>query len=217
MAIRKYAPGEHPEGFVGLRVVASVAGEYRQKYFSTTGLTGVHLQIVETQAAMLEQEWKAESLWCQYQQFVTTSHPLAQPCRGVGVHGITAQFKQASSNWHAGFRVGLGRGVSPGEFMFKDMLYSEAWRSAVTLWANHNKVLPEDLERVLNNPPPPEQFKQLRRQMISEGREIPVEALRDVFRETREKLRPKATEPVGPEDIESWFRRAAAKLEVSHS
>ena len=82
----------------------------------------------------------------------------------------------------------LGRRQGPKRFHFKTALFSEAWREAVHFWADEHTVFDEDRDRVLATPPSPGQFSALRRQMNSEGRDIPTEALEPVFREQRMRL-----------------------------
>src|SRR5690606_21715335 len=126
------------------------------------------------------------------------------PGRGTGVSGITLGFVQ-DRTWIPCFIVQLSRKRGAARFTFARRLYSETWKAAVDAWAENYTILPDDYERVLNNPPPPEQFKELRRIMNAEGFEIPVTALRPVFTEQREKIRkmkPLALKPYKPCSIE---------------
>lgn len=194
MSVHYYAPGDHGSGFVGFRVTSSFNDNYRQAYFSTRPAKSqsdddVYFRYQRLRAEYQNAEWEAESLWYQYQQFVTTSNATSKPYRGLGIHGITATF----AAWHGGkwepcFTV--SRPGKPGKrFMFRHHPFSEAWTLAVNLWAEEYEILEEDYLRVLNNPPDPEHFKRLRRQMNDhEGFDISVEALRPVFSEQREQL-----------------------------
>lgn len=194
MGIAYYSFDEHDSGFVGFRVTRGFGGDYRQAYFSTyfakyQSDEDKYFRYQRLRAEYQEAEWEAESLWYQYQQFVTTSNRTSKPWRGLGIHGITAMFaRYYGGTYQPCFSVNRP-GKPQKRFMFKFHRYSEAWALAVDLWARENGILEEDRIRVLNNPPPPEHFKQLRRQMNDhEGFDIPVEALGPVFEEQREQL-----------------------------
>lgn len=194
MGIRYYAPGEHPTGWVGFRVTRGFGQNYRQAYFNTVlakaqSDSDPYFRYQRLQAEYKEAEWVAESLEYQYTQFVTTSNPTAKPWRGLGVHGITAMFARYYGGTHQPCFSVNRPGKPQKRFMFKFMPYSEAWAQAVNLWADENNIMPEDRMRVLNNPPDPEHFKHLRRQMNDhEGFDISVEALGPVFQERREQI-----------------------------
>lgn len=196
MAIKYYARGEHPAGFIGFRVTAGFGGKYYQKYFGT-GKAGrqddgdPRYLFQRLSAELQDAKWKADGLAYRYRTFVTSDHPNTLPYRGVGVHSITAGFFGEKSTWQAGFAV--NRPQQPGQrprgakyFTFNNLPYSQAWDSAVRLWSELYDIAEIDTQRVLSNAPPPEQFKELRRQMNQEGFSIPVSALSSVFREQRE-------------------------------
>lgn len=228
MAIKHYKRGEHPAGFIGFRVAVSFGGKYRQKYISTSDITEEEsaFTLRKLEAQLLEQQWKQESLLQQYQVSVTSSHPNTKPGRGLGVHGLTMAFSaDKRGTWSAAFVVQNERSV-PERFTFANRLYSDAWRDAVNRWGAVHDVLPEDLERVLNNPPDPARFKELRRIMVEEGHDVPVGALHHVFREQRERLKgvkpikeapavalpgvPKVDDKIARE-MEEWFNSVASK------
>lgn len=198
MAIKYYAKGEHPAGFIGFRVTAGFDGKYHQKYFGTGDAgrqdDGDPRYLYQRLSAELQDaKWKAESLAYQYRTFVTSNHPHTLPFRGVGVNSITAGFFGEGTTWRAGFAVSRPhlsgrRPRGAKRFTFNNLPYSQAWESAVKLWSKLYDIAEVDTQRVLNNPPPPEQFKELRRQMNLEGFSIPVSALSSVFQEQREQL-----------------------------
>lgn len=193
MSVRYYGPGDHPGGFVGFQVTRSWDDDYRHTSFSTSPAKSqsdndLYFRYKRLQAEYQDAEWAAESVLYQYQQFITTSSNKAKPYRGLGIHGITATFAQYGKACQPCFTV--SRPGKPGKrFLFKFHPFSEAWLLAVNLWADENGILEEDRARVLANPPDPEHFKQLRRQMNDyEGFDISVEALGPVFSEQREKM-----------------------------
>ncbi len=51
MAIRVYQEGEHPSGFIGIRVTRSFGGKYRQNYFSFRK-SGGFISVKEQKALM---------------------------------------------------------------------------------------------------------------------------------------------------------------------
>lgn len=191
MSVFYYGPGDHDSGFVGFRVTRSWNGDYRQRYFSTNMAelqsdSDRYFKYQRLQAEYQDTVWAIESLEHQYHQFVTTNKSNTKPERGVGVHGIVIMFATAYGGKYApGF--GVSRPDKPQKrFMLKDHLFSDAWRLAVNHWADENSIADEDRTRVLGNPPHPDQFKRLRHQMVNEeGRNVPVEALRPVYREQR--------------------------------
>lgn len=197
MAIRVYQEGEHPSGFVGIRVTRSFGGKYRQTYFSFRKSGGFinakEQKALMQQAEALEEQWKAESLQARYESRLTSAHPNTKPYRSVGVEGITAEFAVDNSGpervyYYPGFRVSQP-GVKSGaarHIRFSLHGYSGAWKLAVEMWAERYNILPKDKNRVLKNMPDPSQFVALRRQMNKEGHDIPTTALSSVFAEQRQ-------------------------------
>ena len=196
MAIRVYQEGEHPSGFVGIRVTRSFGGKYRQTYFSFRKSGSVipakEQKVLLQQAQALEEQWKAESIQARYESRLTSAHPNTKPHRSVGVEGITAEFAVDNAGpdrvyYYPGFRVSQP-GVKSGaarHIRFSLHGYTGAWQLAVEMWAERYNILPKDKKRVLKNMPDPNQFVALRRQMNKEGHEIPTTALSTVFAEQR--------------------------------
>lgn len=207
MSIKYYAKGEHPTGFIGFRVTVGYAGKYLQKYFKTSGDEFrfqddrcVFFKRQRLRAELQNAEWEADSAWYQYQKFVSSDHPSTGPHHGVGVHGITLQFKRdRRGKWQAGIEINTPKNARShkgkrGHFFytFRTQSFTKVWRRCVNIWADMNEVLKEDRARVLASPPPPQQFKELRRHLNENtAADIPVEALRPVFAEHREHLKAK--------------------------
>ena len=188
MAIRVYGVGEHPSGFIGIRVTRSFAGQYRQAYFSFRQEGGIataeRQKSLMTEAEALEARWKKESEEHKYQSRLSLAHPNTKPGRSVGVEGITAEFAvdnsgQTRSYYYPGFRVSQpGPGSRAATHIrFSQHGYEGAWKAAVELWAERYSILPKDKKRILRNMPPREHFSALRKQMNKEGHAIPLEAL----------------------------------------
>lgn len=227
MGVRLYKRGEHPAGFIGFRVTLPYGGKYKQKYFSTNGMRpdSIEFEMQEMKARLQEAEWQMESLLWQYQTFVTTNHPNTKPGRGVGVHCITLNFfTDRRDKWTPAFVV-QNEISHPVRFTFAQQTYSETWEQAVTKWAEWHSIEDKDRDRVLANRPDPTRFKELRRIMVDEGFDIPVEALRPVFKEQREKLKAMQAKPTAQrsypglpnvdqnvaQEVEAWFHSVAGK------
>jgi len=241
MAIRYYGRGEHPSGWVGFRVTVSVDKKYRQAYFKTSGDHIRHqddrcpqFKMQRLRAEIKEAEWLAQSALSQYKRFVSEDHPTTQPLRRTGVHGITCDYRRdRRGNWQAGFAMNLPGSDSSSDsgrsvrfYTFRTRRYSDVWALCVNLWADEHQVLDADRQRVLRNPPPAEQFKELRRHLNEAGWDIPVSTLGPVFREQREIMlaaksniqpvnplesSPKVSEQLAGE-MAAWFRAARSDL-----
>lgn len=228
MSVRYYAAGEHPNGLIGFRVAVAVGGDHRGEFFSTRECASQDdscfaFKRQRMLAEIQDAEWMAESALAQYKRYVTTNHPRAKKYRGVGVHSLTATFYVSKSKvgWRPAFSVNANG--KPCRFPIGTDLFSDAWRKAVLFWGEAHEILQEDIDRLLNNPPDPSQFKLLRRQMNEEGFDIPVEVLNDVFAERRMELASKkllgnsATEAVNDQpaveenDIAAWFNSELKK------
>lgn len=226
MANIYYGPGDHPAGFIGYRVVVAYDDNYLQKYFSTSScdrqdVSDEYFRLQKLRAERQELDWEIQSLEHQYTRFVTTSHPGAREHAGVGVHGLTARFfVDKRGKWQAAFAVSQPTSdrearVGPKLFPFATTLYSKAWEKAVACWAKNYKIRKKDVERVLANPPPAEQFKHLRQEMNEDGLDVPIKALGHVFREQREALaRARAPlQPAKPSEPTNPFGTAKKELE----
>lgn len=193
MAVKYYGPGEHPAGFIGFRVAVSVAGKPEQAYFSTSEFDNQsddcpYFKRERLRAEVQDAQWMADSAWHQYQTFVTTDHPSTKPERGLGVHCLRIGFhKSYGDSWIPHFEV-TSPNKAPKRYSFATSLFSQAWQQSVMYWAEEHSVLAEDRDRVLATPPSPSRFRDLRRQMVSEGYDIPVSALSNVFREQRQQI-----------------------------
>lgn len=238
MSITYYGPGEHPAGFLGFRVAVSVAGEPKQRYFSTRDAAHQNesdpdFKLQRLLAERQDTDWVISQLEHRYQNFVNNDHNNTQPERGVGVHGLIADFVPMNGQWRACFKITRpreeGAWVGPLHITFEERLFSDAWQEAVQQWSEVYSIRNEDRDRVMEQAPSPEQFKCLRRQMNEvDGKDIPIDALSDVYREQRERLSQRSTlqtPPAAPariqdhpvleeraveDEITAWFQQEMA-------
>lgn len=189
-----YIPeGKRADGFVGFKVTGFDGEHHQNRYFTTLPAkqqddSDVYYRYQKLKAEQQDAAWAVDELEKKYLKFISTSRGNTKPERGVGVHGIVAMYVPWGDRWEPGFSVSRAD-QGPKRFLFKHYRFSEAWHEAVNLWAQEYGIVDEDREWVLQRMPEPEQFKRLRHQMNDhEGHDIPVEALRPVFREQREHL-----------------------------
>lgn len=198
MAVTYYGPGEHPAGFVGFRVTAEFNGDLQRLFGTSSAEVQEDADVLflarRLEAQLQDLEWQRDSLRYRYQRFVSEDHAKTLPERGVGAHGITAEFvRRGRGAWRACFKVAKYSTAADCRqtaniFPFSGP-FSDVWEEAVGFWAEEHGVRSADKQRLLNSPPDPEQFKRLRRQMNEhEGHDIPVEALSPVFAEQRHLL-----------------------------
>lgn len=198
MAVTYYGPGEHPAGFVGFRVTAEFNSELQRLFGTSSAEVQEDADVLflarHLEAQLQDLEWQRDSLRYRYQRFVSEDHVNTLPERGVGAHGITAEFvRRGRGPWRACFKVAKYSAAADFRqtakvFPFSGP-FSDVWEEAVGFWAEEHGVRSADKQRLLNSPPDPEQFKRLRRQMNEhEGHDIPVEALSPVFAEQRNLL-----------------------------
>lgn len=225
MSITRYREGEHPSGFIGWRVVVAFGNKYYQRYLSARAPSGISQKVweryQETKAQYLEAGWKKRSAVYQYLTYVRSDHPRTLPYRGVGMHGLTADIRErAKGLWTCSFKVQLEKGgVRYFDIQYGISTFSEAWRKAVQFWSEENNIRTKDRDSKLNNPPAPDIFKNLRRQMNQEGYDIPPSALGPVYAEQREaialrKASQTLQKPVHSVDvaaIQAWFEAQMTK------
>lgn len=210
MAVRIYNKGEHPAGFVGVRVARTIGSDkkYKQKYFSfrKPNKTGYfnkseQSQIIE-KANKLDEQWKAEADKHRLEQSLITEYQTVKPFAGVGFQGITLVLASREKNvvrkvdgkkccynsYQPTFSVNLCRPAKRFN-IGEQCSFSDAWRQAVNYWARLKQV-PESVRlEKLNNPPHPDQFKQLRRYLNAKGADIPVKVLHWVYAEQRQRVK----------------------------
>lgn len=211
MAIRIYNDGEHPAGFIGIRVARYVGTQYKQKYFNFRNRDKSFVTLEQErqylkQARELDKTWQAQSEAIQYQKRVSNSHITSDPMNALGITGLTLVINRDRNRrlikgrpirpsdyiyFYAGFRVGNGLGRYKCNQVFKidRWGYSDTWARAVECWAKRYHIQDEDKREVLLRCPDPDRFKLLRRHLNEKGWNIPVEVLHSVYAEQREALK----------------------------
>lgn len=191
----KYLSASQGSGFVGFRISGVYAGKEREIEFSTAPAknqdeSDPYFRYQYLKAKLQLTEWESEHALFQYQVFVSESDPQSGPFEGTGCHGIFCHFFHSKlAGWQPGFKVRASRRGRSPRFLFATKGFSRAWRDAVGFWSAEHRIEREDAERVLERPPQPSQFKELRRYLNDNKKaDIPVEALSPVFAEQREKV-----------------------------
>lgn len=223
MSIRLYLQNQHPAGFIGLRVARTINKKLYQKYFSFNAgkgeLVSEELQnILWAEAKILEEKWRQESKEVQYQRYLNEPSHKTKKGRGLGFTGITICFdkdeKNASDHFYPSFRVACRSSFQSDRLVrISKYGFSKAWQISVDLWAEAQGVTIEDKDRLLQNPPSPDVFKELRRQLNIEGWDIPTTALRAVYSEQRVSLKKQALQDTSDmedslkEEISTFLRK----------
>lgn len=196
MALYVYNDGDHPAGFIGVRVVWTVDGQYLQKYFNfrtrdkKAFVSRCEEKALIEQAKDLERRWQQQSARIQYQRLLTENHANTLPFQGLGFTGITLMIhrdadyrrifhrplKKADFPYFTpGFRVARTKTQRDLFFNIHKLGLDRAWRDAVNCWAKRNGVKPKDKQRILTEKRPSrDQFKQLRRHLNKQGWDIPI-------------------------------------------
>lgn len=202
MALRIYNDGDHPSGFIGVRVVWRMDGEYKQKYFNfrTQDRKGFisrsqELDLID-QARKLEQKWKSRADKIKYQRVLMENHPNTLPYHGLGFTGITMIIrwdldyrrlghypptKSDFSYFTPGFRAVSATTAGDAFFNIHKLGFDAAWTAAVDRWAQRYSVNPKDKKRILiEKCPSIDQFKQLRRHLNKQGWAIPLQVVNSI-------------------------------------
>ncbi|QCF28099.1 hypothetical protein soil367_18675 (plasmid) [Hydrocarboniclastica marina] len=167
-----------------------------------------------------EAQCQARAIVRKYRRFIRTNDPRTNEAFGVGAHGIrmyAKPSKKTASGWEFGYLVTRGSGSSDRFFPILDEQWriSEAWAMAINFWAELHAIRDQDRLAKLEETPSPDRFKQLRRYLNEQGKDIPTEALGPVYREQREALaREKAKKQLSREELDdeladmlSWLTR----------
>lgn len=187
MSVRVYKKGDHPSGFIGVRVVRSFDNTYKQRYFnfrkSPAGefVSRTKQKEIIEEAYALDRKWAEESSAIQYAKFVQSSHPSAK-YGGIGVTGITVCFirevTQKGSSFNPAFRVNIPV-PNGGEkrFLIRKLGLDGAWCAAVELWSQLHEVRDVDKKRLMKVNPGRPAFLRLRRCLVADGQDIPLSSL----------------------------------------
>lgn len=223
MSLTIYNEGDHPAGFIGIRIVRTVSGKSRQQYFSFRNPENRKIVSKKRQTELLreaqelEASWIAENAEYQYQKRISQSNPKTRKESSTGVEGLTLTFVSDHSRkknyYYPAFRVKIPRStVGERFFLFTEMTYSKAWESAVNLWAEVYSIRPKDRNILLAKMPPASQFVELRRVMNREGHNIPVECLHNIFAEQRQQIKLIKTKALNEQDLAGAMEREISEF-----
>jgi len=199
MALQIYNDGEHPAGYIGIRVAWNLDGQYVQRYFNfrTPDRKGFisrseEKRLIEKAKAQ-EAKWRAQAAKIKYQRILNENHPNTLPFQGLGFTGITLMIrwdtdyrrlahypptKADFTYFTPVLRVVCSARIGDQYFNINKLGLDGAWRGAVDCWATHFAVKPKDKQRILiEKRPSVDQFKQLRRHLNKQGWEIPLQVV----------------------------------------
>lgn len=207
MAVYVYEPGEHPAGFVGVRVIRRNSLINRQRYLSFKD--NGKLLNKRQQKQLIAQGHELDRRWAnEYQSLLNTTrignkYCNVKPCRESGIYGITLQIamgRKPSGNRYAypGFRVARGRGTN-GQKHFGILAhgYGDAWRRAVDQWAEVYAIDREMKTKALRLIPEPQLFANLIARMEYEKHDLPdntqdrVDEIFRLYRDEGHKRKPR--------------------------
>ncbi len=185
MAIFEYKEGEHPGGFVGFRVVCTVGGEYRQKYFSLRKVKRNEKAALKKQVVELEAKWAAEAEKIRKERAVMGDHPNVKKVHATGYTGlrcvILCEKKKRAGELRSYYAPAfVARGKGEKAFRISKFGYENAWAAAVNYYAD-NHELPRGLKpKMLKAIPDKAQFRKIRNDMNKLGHDVPVDVLKSV-------------------------------------
>jgi hypothetical protein len=202
MPVYVYEKGDHPGGFIGIRVVVSVMDDYRQKYFSfkthnVPEARGWEFEELIGRAMRLDERWERDRRRTIKQVKMSKNFAVTKPHRGVGFMGITLFITKRKKpkyvkrenglviyySYSLGFKVSKSAGEkSDNRFCVGNICsYEQAWKKAVNHWAKTRNRSVTDRRKALAAMPSPEQFELMRKHMNRNGAEIPKSALAFLF------------------------------------
>lgn len=186
MALFEYKEGQHPGGFVGLRVVCTVGKDYRQKYFSFRKANGTEQAKLKIEATALEAKWAKEAAKVRKENRFNGDHPNVSALHATGFTGlrlvILCEKKQrldGIKKYYAPAFVARGSG---GEKSFRigKHGYEKAWSEAVKHLSSNND-LPRGLKsKMIDAIPERDRFKKVRVAMNKKDHEIPMEVIKKI-------------------------------------
>ena len=191
MSIYEYNEGDHPGGFLGLRVTVSINGNVKQKYFRFKKNHHEYISLVEEKAlrkkaAKLHNEWMKLQKQAQAEaKKVEYFKHKRQSVYNTGIQGISMRFiidkKWRQNQWKIyytpAFRI---QGMENKKkylktFYITDKSYSDAWIEAVIYFCKVKNI--DDISPFLEKIPDKNRFKEIRRYMIKQGHNIPLSKL----------------------------------------
>lgn len=186
MAMFEYKEGQHPGGFIGLRVVCTVGDDYRQKYFSFRKIKAkTEKAKVKKEAIALEAKWAEEAKKIRRERAVLGDHPNVKTVHATGYTGlrcvILCEKKQRAGELrHYYAPAFIARGNGEKAFRISKFGYDKAWAEAVKYYAE-NHDLPRGLKpKIAKALPEKDRFRKIRNDMKKRGHDIPMDVLKKI-------------------------------------
>jgi hypothetical protein len=191
MTVYQYNEGDHPAGFIGLRVAVMVNGNHKQKYFNfAIRGTNYTFHSLEERNEMLLKAKALDQTWLyQKEAQATTREGKAKERRptlySTGVSGIKMKFVKTKRQRKSGERIyytpsfvvaGSNNSRKFGKnFNILTQGYQKAWISAVLYYMINKNLTPaKDITKRL---PPVEKFMVIFIEEHKNGGEIPKHRL----------------------------------------
>ena len=190
MGIKIYNEDDHGGGFIGIRVVRMINGEYRQKYFSFRISRHHYVNLTEERrllktAKTLDRQWEKDQADAackkrKKQSFKDNGNAIEQ----IGITGIRPQiysslrYRAHEYRWYysAHFTINYIEKTKKTQRNKKMNIrvhgYKTAWRKAVEFYKTQNDTNPCDIKKLLKLMPEPTVFEQIRQRKNKNGHRI---------------------------------------------
>jgi hypothetical protein len=191
MPVYQYNKGDHPAGFIGLRVAVMVNGDHKQKYFNFKVPYSSHTYYslkerdeMRAKAKALEESWQH-----QRKATATTREAKAEEVRpslySTGVRGIKMKFCRIKKQRAGEARIyytpvfvvsgSTDKGRFHKDFNILTQGYQKAWISAVLYYFVKKNIDPNS--PILKRLPPVEKFMVIFADQLKKGNPIPKHRL----------------------------------------
>jgi hypothetical protein len=197
MSIKEYGPGEHPSGFIGIRLSVTIAGESNQRYFTfkdKASPSGI-ISDAEQEALRLEANSAHDDLIEKrnaYQASARISSGFAsKPFKKMeGPAGISFTFSRQVQEIADGNEVerhypcidiSLSKvgGTSRRVFITKNRTLDEAWLEVADLYAEIHELSDEQRIELEIHKPSAETFMSVYRDLTRKGADISEAIMRE--------------------------------------
>ena len=192
MGIRVYEVGEHPAGFVGIRISRKVGVDNRQNYLSYKAsgkvVTKKEKERLMKKAQQLFRGWDKEAVVISKENSIKkrieSNHPNIKRVHATGYTGlrcvILCERKMRGGELRAYYSPAIVVRLGRRERAFRLSKYdvNTAWKDAVAQYGKHYKIDDADLKRIIKDCPDKGQFRKIRTSMNKQGHEIPLDALK---------------------------------------
>lgn len=154
--IREYAEGDHPGGFIGIRVSVKVGRSQKQKYYSFRINRTEFISLREEQLLRLDTQ-KLEKIWLEEQKVIRSQREAeaketarkSKPLR-TGVRGIVLTYEKdnkfRAGEWRCYYYPVIEVNGSHNKIRFftkfriMTLGYDEAWSQAVIFYAKNKGI-----------------------------------------------------------------------------